>query len=128
MGAQVCRSAPVRSSLAPLTAMAPMKAMKAMKGGKPMSKGALAQALADGTELKKSQVTKVLDTLTSVASQEVKKNGKCTIPGLCMIKTRLKPATKAGKREIFGKMVMVKANPAKTIVKAFAVAALKKSV
>merc|ERR1712083_919201 len=107
---------------------APMKAMKAMKGGKPMSKGALAQALADGTELKKSQVVKVLDTLTSVASREVKKTGKCTIPGLCMIKTRLKPATKAGKREIFGKMVMVKAKPAKTIVKAFAVSALKKSV
>merc|ERR1711972_812523 len=110
-------------------AMAPMKAMKGgMKGGKPMSKGALAQALADGTELKKTQATKVLDTLASVATKEVKKNGKCTIPGLCMIKTRLKPATKAGKREIFGKMVMVKAKPAKTIVKAFAVAALKRSV
>merc|ERR1712040_12328 len=99
-----------------------------MGGGKPITKGALAQALADGTELKKTQVTKVLDTLASVASREVKKTGKCTIPGLCMIKTRLKPATKAGKREIFGKMVMVKAKPAKTIVKAFAVAALKKSV
>merc|ERR1712084_214556 len=128
--AQACLSAPVcpRPFAHPTEAMAPMKAMKAMKGGKPMSKGALAQALADGTELKKTQVTKVLDTLASVASQEVKKNGKCTIPGLCMIKTRLKPATKAGKREIFGKMVMVKAKPAKTIVKAFAVAALKKSV
>merc|ERR1719333_1739258 len=99
-----------------------------MKGGKAMTKTALAQAVADGTELKRSEVTKVLDSLASVASKEVKKVGKCTIPGLCMIKTRLKPATKAGKREIFGKMVMVKAKPAKTIVKAFAVSALKKSV
>merc|ERR1711933_508497 len=98
------------------------------KGGKPMTKGALAQALADGTELKRSEVTKVLDTLASVASKEVKKTGKVTIPSLCMIKTRLKPATKAGKKEIFGKMVMVKAKPAKTIVKALAVAALKRSV
>merc|ERR1739838_711145 len=106
-------------------AMAPMKAMK---GGKAMSKGALAQALADGTELKKSEVSKVLGTLASVATKEVKKAGKCTIPGLCMIKTRMKPATKAGKREIFGKMVMVKAKPAKTIVKAYPVAALKKSI
>merc|ERR1711920_919553 len=105
-----------------------MKAMKGgMKGGKPVTKGALAQSLADGTELKKTQVTKVLDALASVATQEVKKVGKCTIPGLCMIKTRLKPATKAGKKEIFGKLVMVKAKPAKTVVKAFAVAALKKS-
>merc|ERR1711920_355662 len=102
--------------------------MKAMKGATAMSKGALAQALADGTELKKSQVSKVLDTLASVATKEVKKVGKCTIPGLCMIKTRTKPATKAGKREIFGKMVMVKAKPAKTIVKAYPVAALKKSI
>merc|ERR1712207_112902 len=100
-----------------------------MKGGaKPLSKGALAQALADGTELKRTQVSKVLDTLASVATREVKKAGKCTIPGLCMIKTRQKPATKAGKREIFGKMVMVKAKPAKTIVKAYPVAALKKSI
>merc|ERR1712061_888438 len=97
-------------------------------GGKPLTKGALAQALADGTELKKTQVTKVLDSLASVAAQEVKKAGKCTIPGVCMIKTRVKPATKAGKREIFGKVVMVKAKPAKTVVKAFAVAALKKAV
>merc|ERR1712190_141654 len=107
---------PADTSFAPLAvAMAPMKAMKAMKGGTPMSKGALAQALADGTELKKSEATKVLDTLASVATQEVKKTGKVTIPGLCMIKTRLKPATKAGKKEIFGKLVMVKAKPAKTI-------------
>ena len=42
-----------------------------------------------------------------------------------MIKTRLKPATKAGKREMFGKVVVVKAKPAKTVVKAFPVAALK---
>ena len=56
------------------------------------------------------------------------KVGKFTVPGLCMIKTRNKPATKAGKREVFGKTMFVKAKPAKTVVKAFAVAALKKSV
>merc|ERR1712060_1004238 len=99
-------------------AMAPMKAMKAMKGVKAMSKGALAQAVADTAGLKKSEVSKVLDGLTTVASKEVKKTGKVSIPGLCMIKTRLKPATKAGKKEIFGKVVMVKAKPAKTVVKA----------
>merc|ERR1712039_811254 len=128
--AQARCSAPVcaRPCALATEAMAPMKAMKAMKGGKPITKGALAQALADGTELKKTQVTKVLDMLASVATSEVKKTGKVTIPGLCMIKTRLKPATKAGKKEIFGKLVMVKAKPAKTVVKAFAVAALKKSV
>merc|ERR1711976_292544 len=32
--------------------------------------------------------------------------GQVRIPGLCMVKTRLKPATKAGKREVFGKVMM----------------------
>merc|ERR1711974_182540 len=100
--------------------MAP--SMKA--AGKPMTKGALAEALATGTELKRSVVAKILNTLAETAATEVKSAGKFTIPGLCMIKTRVKPATKAGKREIFGKMQIVKAKPAKAIVKAFPVAAL----
>merc|ERR1712072_813397 len=105
-----------------------MKAMKAMKAVKSMSKGGIADALAAESGLKKSQVSGVLDSLAAVATKEVKSNGKFTIPGLCMIKTRQKKATKAGKREMFGKVVMVKAKPAKTVVKAFCVAALKKSI
>merc|ERR1719367_2055135 len=95
---------------------------------KAMTKGALADALATGAEIKKSQSTKVLDKLAAVATAEVKKAGVFIIPGLCRIKTRVKPATKAGKREIFGKMQIVKAKPARTIVKAFPASALKKSV
>merc|ERR1711870_13072 len=95
---------------------------------KAMNKGALADALAAGNDLKRSQCAKLLDTLATVATAEVKKAGIFTIPGLCRIKTRMKPATKAGKREIFGKMQIVKAKPARTIVKAFPAAALKQSV
>merc|ERR1719356_1622339 len=101
-----------------------MKSMKA--AGKFLSKGGLAEAISTETELKKKDCMKVLDSLAAVATKQVKSVGKVTIPGLCMVKTRLKSATKAGKREIFGKMVVVKAKPAKTIVKAFPVAALKK--
>ena len=99
--------APVPSHLLD-RAMASMKAMKAkkamkgsskgMKSGQALSKGALAQVVADETELKKSEVTKVLNSLAGVAAEQVKKVGKCTIPGVCMVKTRVKPATKAGKR------------------------------
>ena len=46
-------------------------------------------------------------------------------PGVCRIKTRLKPATKAWTKIAFGAFVQCKAKPARTIVKAFAVAALK---
>merc|ERR1712107_898036 len=113
----------------PLVKMAPKAMKKAMKASsKVLSKGGLAEALATETELKKKDCMRVMDSLAAVATKQVKSAGKVTIPGLCMIKTRLKPATKAGKREIFGKMVVVKAKPAKTIVKAYCVAALKKSV
>merc|ERR1719277_2326275 len=107
-----------------------MKAMKAMKGttksAKSISKSEIADQLATACELKKAQCGKVLGALAEIASKEVKSTGKFTIPGVCMVKTRQKPATKAGKREVFGKVMMVKAKPAKTVVKAFCVAALKK--
>merc|ERR1711913_58310 len=109
-----------------ISTMAPMKAMKA--GGKAMTKGAIAEAVATQCELKKAVAAKVINTLAEIGTAEVKKAGIFTLPGLCRIKTRMKPATKAGKREMFGKMTIVKAKPAKKIVKAFPVAALKASI
>merc|ERR1711972_1086779 len=105
-----------------------MGAMKAaMKGAsKPMTKGGLAEALAAESGLKKSECGKLIASLGGIAAKEVKGAGKFTIPGVCMVKTRKKAATPAGKREIFGKLVMVKAKPAKTVVKAYTVAGLKK--
>merc|ERR1711994_1017149 len=105
-------------------AMAP-KGMKKAAPVKAMSKGALADALAASTELKKGVVTKLLATLAEVGTAEVKKTGVFTIPGLARIKTKRKPATKAAKKMMFGAEVVVKAKPAKTVVKAFPAAALK---
>merc|ERR1711977_553289 len=102
--------------------------MKAMKGAKSLSKGAIADAIAATCEKKRSDITKALDALAELAGKEVKSTGKFTIPGVCMVKTRNKKATKAGKRMAFGQEIRVKAKPARTIVKAFAVSALKKSV
>merc|ERR1712217_279968 len=105
-----------------------MAPMKAMKTGKAMTKGAIAASLASEFEIKQNVASKIIASLADTGAKEVKKNGVFTFPGLCKIKPRVKPATKAGEREIFGKMQMVKAKPARTIVKAFPVAALKKSV
>merc|ERR1712187_572775 len=107
-----------------LLEMAPMKAMKG--GAKVLSKGALAEALAEGSELKKKDCSRIVEKLGEIAAAQVKGVGKFVVPGVAMVKTRLKPATKAGKREVFGKVVMVKARPARTVVKAFPVSALKK--
>merc|ERR550539_810363 len=103
-------------------------AMKAMKGGKAMTKTEMADAISNETSLKKSECTKVISCLAEIAAKQVKSAGKFVIPGVCMIKTRLKPATKAGKREIFAEIRVVKAKPARTIVKAYPVSALKKSI
>merc|ERR1712013_153052 len=117
-----------RSSLSPHPhrVMAP-KSMKAMKGT-PMTKGAIAEALATAMEMKKSEASKLLGCLAEIGTKETVNVGKFTVPGLVMIKTKVKPATKAGKKVMFGKEVVVKAKPAKTVVKAFPAAALKKSI
>merc|ERR1719199_1586192 len=99
-----------------------------MKGVKSISKGAIADALGAACEMKRSQAAKVLDALAELAGKEVKGTGKFTIPGVCMIKKKFKPARKAGKRMAFGKEVKVKAKAAHHVVKAFAVSAIKKSV
>merc|ERR1719262_943914 len=103
-----------------------MKVMKAKAVS--MSKTGIADALATKSGLKKKECTTVLAELAALATAEVKKTGKFTLPGLCMIKTRTKPARKAGTRLAFGKTIKVKAAPAKKIVKAFCVSALKKSI
>merc|ERR1712216_969177 len=93
-----------------------------------MPKSAIAAAIADNTELKKSDVSKVLVALTGVATAQVSKAGKFSIPGLVMLKKKTNPARAAGKKLMFGKEVHVKAAKAKTIVKAYCVKALKDSI
>merc|ERR1739847_18230 len=126
MGAFCC---PLHRILTPLRTMLPpmKKAMKA-GGAKAMTKGALLKAIAAEHGLKAKACSNVLNSLVAVATTEVKKSGVFTVPGVCRIKTRTKPATKACVRVMFGKETKVKAKPAKTVVKAFAVAALKKQI
>merc|ERR1711890_149964 len=117
----------LRDSLAlPSSMLPPMKSMKA--GGKAMTKGAMTKSLVTEHSLKQKACSEVINSLVAIATQEVKKTGVFTVPGLCRLKTRTKPATKAGVRIMFGKETKVKAKPAKTVVKAYPVAALKKQI
>merc|ERR1711976_916668 len=107
----------------------PMKKKATKTGGaKAMTKGALLKAIATEHGLKTKACANVLNSLVTVGASEVKEAGVFTIPGVCRIKTRTKPATKACVKMIFGKETKVKAKPAKTVVKAFPVAALKKQI
>merc|ERR1719359_518925 len=102
-----------------------VKAMKAMKGGKAMTKSDTYAALEAASGVAKKDVKKVVDSLESVVTGAVKSAGKIIIPGICRVVLKHKPATKAGKRMAFGKLVHVKAKPARKVVKVFAVKALK---
>merc|ERR1712066_783701 len=129
MGAQAVRfryRKRTGSSISPCTMLPPMKSMKA--GAKAMTKGALTKAIANEHGMKQKACSQVMGSLAALATKEVKKTGVFTLPGLCRIKTRVKPATKAGVRVMFGKETKMKAKPAKTIVKAFPVVALKKQI
>merc|ERR1711907_487631 len=106
----------------------PMKSKSMKTSAKAISKGAVTKMLATWDELKQAACSKMINSLVAIATTEVKKNGVFTIPGLCRLKTRTKPATKAGVRNIFGKDVKVSAKPAKTVVKAYPVSALKKQI
>merc|ERR1712070_1188839 len=99
---------------------------KPRAAGKALSKAVVSTQITWASEVKKSDCSKIMDALADMGAKQVKGVGKFVIPGLVMIKTRRKAATKAGKRLMFGKEVVVAAKPAKTVVKAFPVAALKK--
>merc|ERR1719191_405257 len=102
--------------------------MKAMKAVKAMPKGGITEALASKTGVEKKKVSELLDAFVQLATAEAKKTGKFTIPGLCMLKTKTRPARKAGTATAFGKTIKVKARPATKIVKAYCVKALKDSI
>merc|ERR1712087_179342 len=104
-----------------------MKA-KPRAAGTALTKTGIAEALATASEVKRSDCSKIIDALAEMAAKQVKTVGKFVVPGVVMIKTRRKAATRAGKRLMFGKEVVVAAKPAKTVVKAFPVSALKKSI
>merc|ERR1711862_687583 len=95
---------------------APMKKAATKAGARAMTKSNIAKTIAGQLELKQKVCSTLLNTLADVASTQVSKTGLFSIPNLCRLKIRTKPATKAGEKQVFGKVVMVKAKSAKKIV------------
>jgi len=95
----------------------------------PMTKSALHAEIAERTGLTKKQVSTVFDELSAIISGHVKRNGAgiFTLPGLVKMKVVRKPATKARKgiNPFTGEPAVFKAKPARNIVKALALKALK---
>ena len=90
-----------------------------------MPTGRIAETLANECMVGKAFAWFFLHQLATLATAELKKNGKFNVPGVVLLKTRMVAAEKAGKKEMFGKTVILKAKPRRKIVKAFPAAALK---
>ncbi|MEO1494465.1 MAG: HU family DNA-binding protein [Pseudomonadota bacterium] len=60
-----------------------------------MKKAELIDALAEATDLNKTQVDAVLDALPGVVLSALKGEGSLTLPGIAKIEARARPARKA---------------------------------
>ncbi len=96
------------------------------------TKAQLLSALVDNTGVARKDVIAVVDELNSIIERHVRKRavGQFTMPGLMKIRTARKPATKArkGRNPFTGEEIMIKAKPARTVVKITALKALKEMV
>jgi nucleoid DNA-binding protein len=107
-----------------------MAKKKAATKAKPLTKSEILNQLAERTNLSKKEVTAVLDELTNIIGEELanKKGARIfNLPGLLKLYVQHKPATKAAERKnpFTGQMQMYDAKPAKDVVKARPLKALK---
>ncbi len=101
---------------------------------KPMTKSELLNAISDQTDLKRREVSDVLDSLSTQISRSLGRRGagSFTLPGLIKIEKKKVPARKArkGVPNPFrpGELMDIKAKPATTKVKVRALKNLKDMV
>jgi len=95
-----------------------------------MSKTEFIEAIANESGLDKKQVNAVLDGLTGVIYKELKAENEVVIPGLVKLTTVRKPATPEheGINPFTKEKTMIKAKPARTVVKPRPLKALKDAV
>jgi len=87
--------------------------------------------IADKTGLTKKDVGSVFDALHTLVKRDLKRGpGVFTMPGLMKIKVVRKPATKArpGINPFTGEEIMIKAKPARNVVKVTPLKSLKEMV
>ncbi len=98
--------------------------------GKRMTKSEFVAAVVKASELEKKQVVAALAAVNSVVAHQLKSSGEVVLPGLLKLVVVKKPATKAheGINPFTKQPTMFKAKPARKIVKARPVKALKDAV
>lgn len=101
--------------------MAKKKTTKKQATGKAPTKSEVFSAIADDTGLTKKQVAAVFDSLGAQIKKNLGSRGPqvFTLPGLCKMTVKKKPATKArpGVNPFTGEKIMIKAKPASKTVR-----------
>ena len=113
-------------------AAAPPKPDSSAKKARAATKGEIYGNIAEKTGLGKKEVSKVFDALSELISKELGKKGpgQFVVPGLLKLKVVRKPATKAkqGINPFTKEPMTIKAKPARNVVKAVPMKALKELV
>lgn len=105
---------------------------KAATAGKPPTKSEILGHISEETGLTRKEVSSVFESLNVVIKKSLGRRGPgvFTIPGLVKVKRVNKPATKARKgiNPFTGEETTFKAKPARNVVKAVCLKALKEMV
>ncbi len=96
-------------------------AKSSAKSSKPATKTEILATIAEQTDLTKRDVAAVFDSLGGVIKKHLGRRGPgmISIPGLCKMIVQRKPATKARKgiNPFTKEEIMIKAKPARNVVK-----------
>lgn len=102
------------------------------KTARAATKSQIFMELAQSTQLTRKQIAAVFDAMTDLIQREIGKKGPgvFTLPGLLKVKRVQKPATKEreGRNPMTGETIIIKAKPARTVVKVLALKNLKEMV
>lgn len=98
--------------------------------GNKMTKSQFIAAVAEKCDLSKKQASAALEALNAVVTQQLNKNGEVIIPGLLKLNVVKKPAVpeRPGINPFTKEPTVFKAKPARKVVKARPVKALKDAV
>ncbi len=104
----------------------------AAAAGKPRTKSEIFRMIAEDTGLARKDVVSVFDSMNNVMQKDLGRRGPgvFTVPGLIKVRVVKKPAVKArkGTNPFTGEEMMFKAKPARKVVKAQPLKALKDMV
>jgi DNA-binding protein HU-beta len=96
-----------------------------------LTKSQLVEKISEAhSEISKRDIKGIMETLSTVGHKELKKSGVFVVPGFAKFVVVKKPATKAreGTNPFTGEKMMFKAKPARKIVRARPVKAIKDAV